>query len=192
MRVVVENSIGALKDWRILQRYRHYRLDHDESDRKRLGQVARVLAALINWRSHDRIAAGKPRRRLNWKPTTNSTYVRKLLTEAEKLKNPEKQRFADLIEGKKTPAELGLLGQRLTAEQEALLCKKGDTTETWEIIEEVKGVVLQRNADGDVRVVKADSRAAASASRASDFGTSMEMHSSSGQNGAKRKLVVDE
>ncbi len=99
----------------------------------------RVVAALVNWRSSVRAVGGKQRRRSGWQPTANKAYLRKLLSEAEKIGGKEYPRFNDLLEGRKSPAELGLLGQRLTAEQEALLLKEGDTAETWEI-EEVKGI----------------------------------------------------
>lgn len=162
MRVVVENAIGAMKKWSILHKYRHYTLGND-ADRARLGRVVRVIAALVNFRSQDKDAQGKPRRRLGWKPGTNKEFLRKLLTEAERIGGKEKKDFNDLLEGRKAPAELGLCGARLTEQEELLLAKKGDTTETWEVIEEAKGVVLLVSDEGDMKVVRADSRVAGSA-----------------------------
>lgn len=184
MRVVVENSIGAIKKWHILQRYRHYRIDHDEYDRARLGQVVRVIAAIVNWRSR---TSGKPRRLPGWHPSTNKEYLRKLLTEADTIGARERTRFHALLEGKQTPLELGLMGARLTAEQELLLASKGDTTETWQIIEEVKGVVVLRSDDGNMKVVRAESRAAASAASAAAAAVTPASSSSS----ARKRAYVD-
>ena len=91
MRVVVENAIGAMKKWSILHKYRHYTLGNDADDRARLGRVVRVIAALVNFRSQDKDAQGKPRRRLVWKPGTNKEFLRKLLTEAERIGGKEKK-----------------------------------------------------------------------------------------------------
>lgn len=164
LRVVVENSIGAWKDWRIVgSKYRHYRIDHDQEDRRRLGQVSRVIAALLNWRSR---TSGKPRRRPGWAPKPNKEWLKKLTKEAEQLGGQQQRDFEALYNGTKSPAQLGLLGARLTEEQEKLLEERGDTSETWQIIEEVKGYVVLQNGAAELRIVKADSRAAASASLA--------------------------
>jgi hypothetical protein len=152
--------------------------------------VVRVVAALVNWRSSIRAAGGKQRRRHGWHPLHNKTYLRKLLSEAEKIGGHEVRRFNDLLEGRKTPAELGLLGQRLTAEQKALLLKKGDTTETWETIEEVKGVVTQLSSDGNMRIVRVGSRAAEAAASAAASPTATAAPAAVATNGAKGKLVV--
>lgn len=108
-------------------------------------------------------AGGKQRRQPGWQPTTNKEYLRKLLSEAQRIGGQELQNFNALLEGNSTPAQLGLTGVRLSVEEEALLIAKGDTTETWETIEEVKGVVVQLSSDGNVRLCKADKFASAPA-----------------------------
>jgi hypothetical protein len=187
---VVENGIGVVKKFRILHKYRHFNSRRAAAGRARLGRVVRVVAALVNWRSSVRAAGGKQRRRSGWQPTANKTYLRKLLTEAEKIGGKELQRFNDLLEGRKTPSELGLLGQRLTAEEEALLVQKGDTTETWETIEEVKGVVTQLSSEGNLRIARVGSRAAAAAASAAAPPTATVTPARVATNGAKGKLVV--
>jgi hypothetical protein len=161
-RVVVENSIGRIKKWRILQRYRHYSFASDAEDRARLGQIVRVLAALINWRSKATDASGKRARGVNWTPATNKAYVEALLTEASKIGGAEEERLLALYGGETNLRKLGLEGAPLTEDDEALLQSKGDTTETWKEIGRGSGVVQLNEASGNIRSVHKNSRAAAS------------------------------
>jgi hypothetical protein len=133
----------------------------ERASRLRLGQVVCVAAKLHNWladRAEKGLRKKSPSRRHDWVPPVTETEKR-LVDEAAKLVNAkegsaehkEYTRFFKLYD----KGEYETLAEHLlSAEQEQLVAKKGDTDKTWELVEATGDAPPRKQVQGDQLLVR--------------------------------------